>query len=181
MPKVASLLHQFFIFSQNFCHRKSPKKYFFIFRFEGDVWPGVWAYLIHKHTACGTYICKKTTNLRSFFKATGYSHSLAGSLLIVRDVHSKRLGPERIELSFSHSCWLHSPAWVLLIIWPHMFSKAFCAEHESGFKNFLSYQVFEKNSAFGHFCKILELNTDVVEPSLFKMSPKPNWLHAPLM
>ena len=40
---------------------------------------------------------------------------------------------------------------------------------ESGFKNFPSRQVFEikiepspKNSVFGHFWKIVELNTDVL-------------------
>ena len=61
-------------------------------------------------------------------------------------------------------------------------------------KNFPSSQVFEKekgvettkNSVFDHFWKIVELNTDVLEPSLlseidkwsllFKMSLKPNWL-----
>ena len=68
-------------------------------------------------------------------------------------------------------------------------------EYES--ENFPSRQVFEKkgvetpkNSVLGHFWKIVELNTGMLEPSqlsqidnwplLFKMSPKPNWLHATL-
>ena len=44
-----------------------------------------------------------------------------------------------------------------------------------------------KNSILGHFWKIIELNTDMLEPLLlseinnwsllFKMSPKPNWLY----
>ena len=47
---------------------------------------------------------------------------------------------------------------------------------------------FRENSVIGHFCKIVELNTDVLEPSLlseianwsllFKMSLKPNGSHA---
>ena len=70
-------------------------------------------------------------------------------------------------------------------------------KHESRFKNFPSRQVFEKkgdetpkNSVFGHFWKIVKLNTDVLEPSilseldnwslLIQMSPKPNCLQAPL-
>ena len=78
-----------------------------------------------------------------------------------------------------------------------VFEDIWRAKHEYGFKNFPSRQVFEKkgvenpkNSVFGHFWNIVELNTDVLEPSLlleidnwsllFKMSPKPNCLHAPL-
>ena len=74
---------------------------------------------------------------------------------------------------------------------PGVFEGILRTEHE--FKNFLSRQVFEKkrgltlkNSVFGHFWKIVELNTDMLEPSLlsgignwsllFNMNPKPNWL-----
>ena len=51
------------------------------------------------------------------------------------------------------------------------------AEHES--QNYTSSQVFEKkfqtakNSVFDHFWKIVELNTDVLEPSL--LSEIDNW------
>ena len=71
--------------------------------------------------------------------------------------------------------------------------KAFCALNTklsiaSGFQE--KEIETPKNSVFGHFWKIVELNTDVLEPSLLseidnwflllKMSLKPNWLHAPL-
>ena len=83
----------------------------------------------------------------------------------------------------------------MYVWWLHVFKKEE-AENESGFKN-PSRQICEKkevkvpkNSVFGHFWKIVELNTDMVEPSLFseidnwsllfKMNPKPNWLDARL-
>ena len=91
--------------------------------------------------------------------------------------------------------WIYSswffPFWnsennIALQIWTfcvQVFPKVFL-----GFKNFPSRQIFEKkgietlkNSVCAHFWKIVELNTDVLEPSLvseidnwfllFKMSP----------
>ena len=78
--------------------------------------------------------------------------------------------------------------WVLQIRWLQPFPKAFCEVNTNlGTKTF--HQTI-KNIVFGHFWKILDLNTDVLEPSLlsdidnwsllFKMSPKSNWLYAPL-
>ena len=100
-------------------------------------------------------------------------------------------------------CWIlgkkkHRRAvWTIFvqIKWLLVFPKPFyAADNKSVQKLSITSGFREKgfflNRVFDHFWKIVKLSTDVLETSilseidnwslLFKMSPKPNWLHAPL-